>query len=135
MMRGHRELRVWPSAVDLVVRIYAGTGQFPRHEVYGLAGQLQRAAVSVPSNIAEGHAREHINEYLHHLSFAQGSLCEIDTQLEIALRLEYVQQEEALSVAEEIALVGRQLHALRAALRRKVTPTASVSDSTLTPNT
>ncbi len=73
-VKSYRDLRVWQAGMDLAERVYRLTEAFPRHETYGLAGQVQRAAVSVPSNIAEGHAREHTREYLHHLSMAQGSL-------------------------------------------------------------
>src|SRR4051794_28308447 len=72
-----RDLRVWQAAMGLVTAVYQLTQTFPREETYGLAGQMRRAAVSVPSNIAEGHAREHLREYLHHLSIAQGSLAEL----------------------------------------------------------
>jgi len=75
-----RDLRVWQAAVELVVEVYRLTGVLPKQETYGLVSQMQRAAVSIPSNIAEGHSREHIKEYLHHLSVAQGSLAELETQ-------------------------------------------------------
>ena len=76
-MKSFRELRVWQRAVDLVERIYLLTQKFPRDEIYGLTSQIRRAVVSIPSNIAEGHTREHLKEYLHHLSMAQASLAEI----------------------------------------------------------
>jgi len=82
-----RDLRVWQLAMDLVELVYRLTRSFPRNEIYGLASQIQRAAVSVPSNIAEGHTREHTKEYLHHLSMSQASLAELETHLEIAIRL------------------------------------------------
>lgn len=95
------------------------TQSFPKQEQYGLASQMQQAAVSVPSNIAEGHDREHINEYLHHLAMAQGSLAELETQLEITLRLGYIDSATDARLAELAAGVGRQLHTLRNALRKK----------------
>src|SRR5262245_24225321 len=79
----HRDLRVWRAAMDLVVRVYDFAHGFPRDETYGLTQQVRRAVTSVPSNIAEGHGRDHLREYLHHLSMAQGSLAELDTQIEI----------------------------------------------------
>src|SRR6266487_7049558 len=89
-MKSFRELRVWQKALDLVEKIYLTTQKSPREETYGLLSQIRRAVVSVPSNIAEGHTREHIKEYLHHLSIAQASLAELETQLEIAVRLKYL---------------------------------------------
>ena len=88
-IKSFRDLRVWQAAMDLVVDVYRLTQRFPRQEEYGLTGQMHRAAVSIPSNIAEGHAREHRKEYLHHLSIAHSSLAELQTQVEIATRLDY----------------------------------------------
>jgi four helix bundle protein len=93
-VRSFRDLRVWQAAIDLVEQVYLLTQTFPKHELYGLAGQMQRAAVSVPSNIAEGHTRSYNKEYLHHLSIARASLAELQTQLEITLRLKYCTPEK-----------------------------------------
>ena len=114
-----RDLRVWQLAMDLVELVYRLTRSFPRNEIYGLASQIQRAAVSVPSNIAEGHTREHTKEYLHHLSMSQASLAELETQLEIAIRLNYVSLHEARSIAEHAESLGKQLYALRNALLKR----------------
>src|SRR6266478_3994026 len=84
-----RGLRVWQGAMDLVEAVYRLSEAFPKTEIYGLTAQVRRAAVSVPSNIAEGHTRASTKEYLNHLSIAQASLAEIETQLEIAQRLNY----------------------------------------------
>jgi four helix bundle protein len=85
--RKHHELVAWQVAVELVGEIYQLSASFPHTEQYGLTSQLRRAAVSVPSNIAEGAARTSKKEFLHFLSVARGSLSEIDTQLTIAKRL------------------------------------------------
>jgi four helix bundle protein len=90
LVKSFRDLRVWQRSLELVEEIYRVSAGFPQHEIYGLTNQLRRAAVSVPSNIAEGHTREHTKEYLHHVSMAQASLAEIETQLEIASRLKYL---------------------------------------------
>ena len=115
-----RDLRVWQLAMDLVELVYRLTRSFPRNEIYGLASQIQRAAVSVPSNIAEGHTRENTKEYHHHLSMSQASLAELETQLEIAIRLRYVSLQETRSIAEHAESLGKQLHALRNALLKRV---------------
>lgn len=115
-MKSYRELRVWQHSMDLVESIYLITRKFPKQETYGLTQQIQRAIVSVPSNIAEGHTREHLKEYLHHLSIAQASLAEVETQLEIAARLEYVMHSQLNELLTEIRSVGRQLYALRNSL-------------------
>jgi len=114
-----RDLRVWQSAMDLVQTIYTLTQSFPSQEAYGLTSQMRRAAVSVPSNIAEGHTREHSKEYLHHLSIAQASLAELETQLEIARRLQYLSQENVEPTLEQVGSLSRQLYALRNAPIRK----------------
>ncbi len=114
-----RELQVWQRGMDLVVAVYRLTNGFPGSEMYGLTGQLRRAAVSVPSNIAEGHTRSSTKEYLNHLSIVQGSLSEVETQLEIANRLEYVNATETRAVLEQVSILGRQMYSLRNALLRR----------------
>jgi len=119
-IRDYRDLRVWQVAVDLVERIYDVTRPFPRHEMFGLAGQMQRAAVSVSANIAEGHTREYTKEYLKHISVARGSLAEVQTLLEIAARLGYISRDECQQVLDEAFALGRQLTTLRNALSRRI---------------
>lgn len=117
-MKSFRELRVWQKAMDLVETVYLLTQDFPKQETYGLTSQVRRAAISIPSNIAEGHTREHIKEYLHHLSMAQASLAEVETQLEIAARLKYLQSNRLTELLLDISSLGKQLYALRNALLR-----------------
>src|SRR5204863_9194056 len=124
-IRSFRDLRVWQAGIELVQIVYALTSKFPRSEVYGLASQMQRAAVSVPSNIAEGHARESTKEYLQHLSIAQASLAELETQLEIAKLLNYISDANASQMIERISSLGRQLFALRNALTNPKARSAS----------
>jgi four helix bundle protein len=90
MLRGYRELKVWQRSMDLVEESYRLTATFPKHELYGITSQLRRAAVSVAANIAEGHGREHLGEYLHFLSIANGSLMELETHLLIGRRMNYI---------------------------------------------
>ncbi len=86
MGRSYKDLIAWQKAMDLVAAVYAVTEQFPRPEIYSLCDQIRRAAVSVPSNIAEGQAHYHPREFLHFLRHARGSLAEMETQLLIATR-------------------------------------------------
>jgi four helix bundle protein len=74
IVNSYRGLKVWQKAMDLVVASYELTNKFPQHEIYSLVNQIHRAAVSLPANIAEGHGREHLGDYLHHLSVSNGSL-------------------------------------------------------------
>jgi four helix bundle protein len=108
--------------MDLVEQVYLLTQTFPKHEIYGLAGQMQRSAVSVPSNIAEGHTRAHSKEYLHHLSIARASLAELQTQLEIALRLKYCSPEKMNQIIDQADALGRQMSSLWNALTKNTNP-------------
>ncbi len=89
-MKNHKDLNAWKKSIDLVTRIYQVTQVFPGEELYGLTSQIRRAAVSIPSNIAEGAARQSRKEFLHFLHISLGSLSEVETQLVIARNLEYV---------------------------------------------
>ncbi|MCH7626847.1 MAG: four helix bundle protein [Chloroflexi bacterium] len=118
-VKGYRDLRVWQIGIDIVEAIYEITREFPTSETYGLASQMQRAAVSVPSNLAEGHTRQHRAEYLQFVSIAHASLAELETQLEIASRLKYVARDKAQELISSIDSLSRQLQALRTALGRR----------------
>lgn len=89
-LQSYKDLLVWQKSMDLVIEIYALTKNFPQSETYGLASQIQRAAVSIPSNIAEGNKRNHLPEYIHFLSISYGSGAELETQIEICKRLSYL---------------------------------------------
>ena len=103
----------------MAVHVYRSTEQFPRNETYGLTSQLRRAAVSVPSNIAEGQGRLTSGEFSHFLGQARGSLLEMETQLDIALDLRYLDQNEQQTLAQEIYQVLGLLNRLIESLRRK----------------
>jgi four helix bundle protein len=120
MSSSFRELEVWQRGMALVEAVYRASGAFPRSETYGLTSQVRRAAASVPSNIAEGHAMASTKEYLRHVSIAQGSLAEVDTQLELAARLGYVADEKLRPVQTECLILGKQLHQLRDALVKRL---------------
>jgi four helix bundle protein len=114
-MQGPQDLIVWQKGMDLVVDIYRLTKTFPKSETYALSSQMQRAAVSVPSNIAEGQALKQTQAYLRHLAIASGSLAELHTQLEIAQRLGYLPAKDN-SLAAKVIEVGRLLSGLRSSL-------------------
>ena len=119
--RGFRDLVVWQRAMTLVEGIYGATKTWPREEQFGLTSQVRRAAVSVPSNIAEGHGRFGPKEFLHHLSMAFGSLCEVETQLLIAERRGYTIPKAVQSLLEQITEV-RLLRGLMRSLRDPSSP-------------
>jgi len=118
-MQGHKDLVVWQKAMDLVTTVYKLTKSFPKSEVYGLASQMQRAAVSVPSNIAEGQGLKQTQAYARHLAIANGSLTELETQLEIARRLGYLTAEDE-PVIDRAGEVGRMLAGLRRSLQARI---------------
>lgn len=102
----YSDLRVWQEAMDLVV------------EIYRLASPMQRAAVSVPSNIAEGHGRKSTSAYTNHLSIAFGSLMELETQIRIALRLDYASEADVTDILARTDRVGKMLGALEKSLNK-----------------
>ncbi len=118
-IRTYRDLEVWQRAMDLVEIAYRLTKTLPTEERYGLKSQIQRAAVSIPANIAEGHGRIHRKEYVHHLSIARGSLMEVETHLAIAVRLKLLDRDKVLPAWDLAQQVGKLLNGLIAALRRK----------------
>ncbi len=121
IITGYRDLEVWRKAMDLVERCYRLTEKFPRSEEYGLRAQMRRAAVSIPSNIAEGQGRSTTGEYVHHLAIAHGSLMELETQMQIAGRLGFLADADVGGLLESTAEIGRMLNALATRLRARAT--------------
>ena len=117
MRRNHKDLRVWQSAMLLVEDIYRLTSTFPKEEQFGLSSQMRRAAISVPSNIAEGSARSGTKELLYFLGVATGSLAELDTQLDLAHRLQYCA--EITSIQSRLDEVSALTLALMKSLKDK----------------
>ena len=115
--KGFRTLHAWQMAYELTLDIYKITKKFPKEEIYGLTSQLQRAAVSVPANIAEGYERNHIKEYLQFLFIAKGSLGEIETYLMLASDLHYMTQAEYDNIDEKRAKSARILIGLIKSLK------------------
>jgi four helix bundle protein len=116
LSKGFRDLRVWQCGMDLAEEVYRATKGFPKEELYGLTNQLRRAVVSVPSNIAEGQTRAHVKEFFQFLSMAQGSLAEVQTQIELAGRLKYLPEDQVRSLIERADSLAKQLYALRHSL-------------------
>jgi len=117
--RSYRELLVWQKAKSLTAQIYRATEEFPKPETYGLTSQIRRAAVSVPSNIAEGQGRLTSGEFCHFLGQARGSLLELDTQLAIAVDLNYLQQDRYKALDHDTYQVLGLLNRLIESLRKK----------------
>jgi four helix bundle protein len=112
VVRSYRDLVAWKKSMALVANVYRCTQAFPKAEIYGLAVQLRRAAVSVPSNIAEGQGRISTGEFKQFLGHARGSLLEIETQISIAQDLGYLQPEYCERLLHQSAEVGRVLNGL-----------------------
>ncbi len=117
-LKSYQELKVWKKSIDLVVEVYRLTKKYPPDERFGLTQQSRRASVSVPSNIAEGYGRRDRGDYLRHLSIANGSLKEVETQIVIAGRLKFVTKADVKECWSLLQQVGRMLAALIASLRR-----------------
>jgi four helix bundle protein len=112
VIKSYRDLIVWQKAMELVEKCYAVTKTFPAVERYGLASQIQRAAVSIPANIAEGYGRSGPAVYLHHLSISRGSLRELETELLVGNRLGYIKDETFRELAAATDEIGRMLYGL-----------------------
>jgi four helix bundle protein len=112
-----RNLTVWQLSMDLVERIYAATKRFPSDERFGLTSQIRRAAVSIPSNIGEGARRKRRKVYRHHLEVALGSQAEVEVQLELALRLQFLSTTDYQRIQREVEEIGRMLNGLIVSIR------------------
>jgi four helix bundle protein len=116
----HRDLIAWQKAMALVTEVYRATAEFPSREMYGLTRQVREAAVSVPSNIAEGKGRQTKRDYLQFLYRARGSLLEVETQLEVGRNLRYLEEPTFAGLFEHAAEVGRILNGLITNVRRQI---------------
>lgn len=114
-------MKVWQKGMDLVVACYQSTEAFPKHERFGLTGQLQRAAVSIPANIAEGQGQQYDGGFLKYLAIALGSLAELETHLQIAQRLGYMQETTQNQLMEQTQQISRMLYGLRKSIQAKTT--------------
>ena len=115
-LKSFRELIVWKKSMDLAVQVYRMTETFPKSEIFGLASQMRRAAVSVPSNIAEGQSRNSRGEFLQFLGIARGSLAELNTQTELSGRLGFLKKEEQKTLTNLIEEISKMLSGLKRSL-------------------
>jgi four helix bundle protein len=115
-VKSYRDLIVWQKAMDLVTLVYQSTECFPHKEVFGLTNQIRKAAVSIPSNIAEGQGRNTDRDFRHFLAISRGSLQEVETQLELARRLNYLDEETLFDILELSSEVARLINGLSRAL-------------------
>ena len=113
----YKELKVWQKAMDLTVEVYKLVKLLPKEETYALSDQMRRAVVSIPSNIAEGQGRNSDKEFIQFLSIARGSLWELETQIEICLRIGYIDQSLATNTNNLIAEISKMLNALSNSLK------------------
>jgi four helix bundle protein len=112
MIKSYKDLEIWKKSVELVKNIYIITKDFSKSETYTLVDQIRRAALSIPSNIAEGHARQHKREFLQFLFIALGSLAELETQLIIAEKLGYLEKEKLNQLLLEMDVIGKMTRGL-----------------------
>ncbi len=121
-MNSYRELKVWQLGMRLAKDVYVLTQRFPKSEVYGLSSQVQRAAVSIPANLAERHAKDSTKEFLRHISIAQGSLAEMETHLLLAESLDYASPDAVATILDECTEERRMLSGLRRRLKARLSP-------------
>jgi four helix bundle protein len=114
--QSYRDLLVWQKSIELCIKVYEACRDFPRSETYGLMDQMKRASVSVPSNIAEGQARQLAREFRHFLSIANGSLAELDTQRIIAEPLTFLSPEDSFDLDRRITEIRKMLYSLSSKL-------------------
>ncbi len=113
----YKELKVWQKSFACVARIYRLTATFPSTELYGLSSQMQRAAISIPSNIAEGSQRTSDKEFANFLLIARGSIAELETQILLAIELQYVPVEKVQGILDELDAISRMLHSFVSTLK------------------
>ncbi len=115
-----RELKVWQLGMDLAERVYLLTNSFPKSETYGLTSQIRRSSVSIPSNLAEGHGRNSTKEFLQFIAIAFGSICELETQLLLSHRLNYINTDELETTSALLTETRKTIRGLQKALNEKV---------------
>jgi four helix bundle protein len=115
-----RELKAWQLGMDLAERVYFITGSFPKSEMYGLTSQLRRSAVSIPSNLAEGHGRTSTKEFLQFIAISFGSICELETQILLSHRLQYINTDDLETILTLLIETSKTIRGLQKAMRERV---------------
>ncbi len=128
-INSYRDLKVWQKAIIIVEDIYTATQSFPKEEIYGLTSQIRRCAISVPSNVAEGSSKRSTKEFIRFINMSYGSLSELETQLYIAGRLNFINDTARLELEAKIAELGRMLNGLRLSLTKKLNSELRTLDS------
>lgn len=123
MIRKYQNLKVWEKATQLVLEVYALTKAFPKDEMYGLTSQVRRAVISIPSNIAEGSERRSDKDFIRFLHMASASLAEVETQIFIAMKLNYLEERAYLELLQSSAEIGKMIHGLISGLEAKTPST------------
>ena len=118
MILSYRDLNVWQNAMNFVEDVYKITANFPKEEKYGLISQIRRCSVSIPSNISEGFMRKSTKEYIQFIYISLGSLGELDTQMEIAVRLKFMESQKEFN--EKLLLIRKQLYGLVKSLKTRL---------------
>ena len=116
-IRPHRKLEVWKASMEFVKEIYHATESFPGTETYGLVSQMRRATVSIPSNLAEGAARLGPKEFRQFLNIAQGSISEVDTQIELAKMLGYITEQTYAELTQKLTTISKMLYGLTRSIK------------------
>jgi four helix bundle protein len=115
-----RELRAWQLGMDLTEKVYLLTDSFPKSEIYGLTSQMRRCAVSIPSNLAEGHGRASGKEFLQFIAVAYGSICELETQILLSHRLKYIEIDDFDKISPLLIETSKTIRGLQKAIRERI---------------
>lgn len=115
----YKDLLVWQKGMHLTKEVYLLTGKFPKNELYGIISQMQRAVISIPANIAEGHSRDSTKEYMRFLSIARGSLAELETFLTLSIQLQYCEEKDLEAIFNQCNDISRMLSGLKNKLKAK----------------
>lgn len=118
LKRNYAKLKAWQKAQDFATAIYKATNGFPKSELFGITSQIRRAAVSVPANIAEGRERQHDKEFIQFLHVARGSLAEVEVNLDLAVKLGYLDESEAIVLVDKASEVGKLINGLINSLKQ-----------------
>lgn len=125
-IKSYRDLEVRQKAMDLVMECYEISKEFPKSETYGLTSQLPRAAVSIPTNIAEGQARQYTREFIQYLSISYGSIAELETLIQIAERLNYLNNNQLCKLMDWTATLEKMINGLRKSLEKRCANTRGI---------